>query len=134
MAKTLVSDELWAIIEPLIPVRKRRTRNPGRKALPDRAVLAGIVFVLTSGIPWEMLPQEMGCGSGMTCWRRLRDWSAAGVWQAIHRLLLDKLRHAEAIDFSTALVDSGIVRAFGGANTQAQARSTAENPARNIIC
>ena len=116
MAKPLVTDELWAIIEPHIPVKPRRTRNPGRKPLPDRAALAGILFVLMSGIPWEMLPQEMGCGCGMTCWRRLRDWKQAGVWQQIHRILLNKLRAADQIDFKRAVVDSGTIRAVGGAN------------------
>lgn len=90
MAAPLVTDELWTIIEPHIPAKPRRTRNPGRKPVPNRACLAGILFVLKSGIPWEMLPQEMGCGSGMTCWRRLRDWRQAGVWQTIHHILLDQ--------------------------------------------
>jgi len=134
MAKPLVSDELWALIEPYIPVRKRRKCHTGRKPLPDRACLTGILFVLRSGIPWEMLPQEMGCGSGMTCWRRLRDWKQAGVWQTIHGVLLDKLRQADQIDFSRCAVDSATVRAVGGANALAPARSTAENPARNIMC
>ena len=116
MAKELVTDELWATVEPHIPIRKRRKRNPGRKPVPDRAVFTGILFVLMSGIPWEMLPKEMDCGSGMTCWRRLRDWKAAGVWKTIHRILLEKLRGADAIDFSRAIVDSGTVRAVGGAN------------------
>jgi transposase len=122
MAAPLVSDELWAIVEPHIPVKKRRERNPGRLPTPDRATLAGILFVLRSGIPWEMLPQEMGCGCGMTCWRRLRDWKKAGVWDTIHRILLDKLRAADAIDFSRAVVDSATVRAVGGANAPAPAR------------
>ena len=134
MAAPLVSDSLWAIIEPHIPVRRRRTRNPGRKSLPDRACLTGILFVLMSGIPWEMLPQEMGCGSGMTCWRRLRDWQKAGVWTAIHRLLLDHLRSADQIDFRRAAVDSATVRAFGGASKQAPAPWTGENRAVSIMC
>lgn len=114
MAKPLVPDSLWTIVEPFIPVKKRRKRNPGRKRIPDRAVLAGIIYVLKTGIQWEMLPQEMGCGCGMTCWRRLRDWQEAGVWEKIHRALLDDLRHADQIDFSRAVVDSSTVRAFGG--------------------
>ena len=134
MAEPLVSDELWAIVEPHIPVRKRRKRNPGRLPVPDRATLAGILFVLRSGIPWEMLPQEMGCGCGMTCWRRLRDWKKAGVWDTIHRFLLDKLRAADAIDFEHALVDSGTVRAVGGAKAPVPAPWTEENPAPNTIC
>ncbi len=99
MAKPLVDDELWKLIQPLLPLPKpRRWRYPGRKRLRDRPALTGILFVLKSGIPWEMLPQEMGCGSGMTCWRRLRDWQEAGVWQNLHELLLAKLREADQID------------------------------------
>ncbi|VWD55184.1 Insertion element IS402 [Burkholderia lata] len=93
MAKPILDDELWSLIQPLLPPPKpRRTRYPGRKPLDDRAVLTGILFVLQSGIPWEMLPQEMGCGSGMSCWRRLRDWQQAGVWDRLvacgHRFVL----------------------------------------------
>lgn len=123
MAKPLVSDELWELIQPLLPEPKsRRFRFPGRKPISDRQALTGILFVLKSGIPWEMLPQEMGCGSGMTlrqaqgrlCWRRLRDWQQAGVWQKLHELLLVQLREAHQIDWSRAVVDSASVRAVGG--------------------
>lgn len=134
MAQPLVSDELWSIIEPHIPIKPRRTRNPGRKPVPDRACLAGILFVLKSGIPWEMLPQEMGCGSGMTCWRRLHDWKRAGVWKTVHQVLLNQLRAADAIDFKRAPVDSGTVRAFGGAKGPAPAPWTAGNPAPSTTC
>jgi transposase len=72
MGKGLVSDELWETIEPLLPLEPPKPRG-GRPRLDARAALTGIVFVLKSGIPWEMLPREMGCGSGSTCWRRLRD-------------------------------------------------------------
>ena len=103
------------LIQPvLLPPKPRRERYPGRKPLSDRLVLTGVLFVLKSGIPWEMLPQEMGCGSGMTCWRRLRDWQEAGVWQRLHELFLSKLRAADQIDWSRAVVDSGSVRAVGG--------------------
>ena len=111
MAKPLLDDALWAIIEPVIPVKKRRFRNPGRKRLIIRGTLTGILFVLKTGIPWEDLPQEMGCGCGMTCWRRLREWQRAGVWDQIHRILLSHLRGADQIDFSRALIDSSSVRA-----------------------
>ena len=77
--KPLVSDELWAIVAPLLPPEPPKPKG-GRPRVSDRAALTGIIFVLKSGIPWEMLPQEMGCGSGVTCWRRLRDWQQAGVW------------------------------------------------------
>ena len=115
MPKPLVDDELWELIQPLLPPpRPRRRRYPGRKPLDNRQALTGVLFVLKSGIPWEMLPQEMGCGSGMTCWRRLREWQEAGVWQRLHELLLSKLREADQIDWSRAVVDSGSIRAVGG--------------------
>src|SRR5215211_3927494 len=117
MSTPLVPDELWAIVEPLLP-RPEGTRPPkpkgGRPRVPDRAALTGIIFVLKSGILWEMLPRELGCGSGMTCWRRLRDWQEAGVWEAIHRALLDKLGGADRIDWSRASFGSASVPAPAG--------------------
>jgi transposase len=96
MDKPTVSDELWAEIAPLLPAAKpRRWRYPGRKPVSDRAALTGIVFVLKTGIRWRDLPTEMGCGSGVTCWRRMRDWQEAGVWEKLHVLLQAKLRAAE---------------------------------------
>ena len=130
MARRLVSEELWELIEPLIPKVPRRHRFPGRKRIDDRrVVLTGILFVLQTGIPWEYLPQEMGCGSGMTCWRRLREWQQAGVWQQLHELLLARLNEAGRIDWSRAAIDSSHVRAFGGAPRPVRARSTAPGAA-----
>src|SRR5262245_6229805 len=115
MAKPLLPDPLWQRIEPLLPPPKRRRfRFPGRKPVDNRQALTGILFVLKSGIPWEMLPQEMGCGCGMTCWRRLRDWHRAGVWDALHELLLAELHEADQIDWSRAALDSATARALGG--------------------
>ena len=133
MAKQILDDELWHIIEALLPKRKRRFRYPGRKALSDRDVLTGILFVLKTGIPWEDLPQEMGCGSGMTCWRRLRDWQKAGVWDKIHRVLLSQLRRADQVDFSRAVVDSASVRAVFGGQKQVPIPRIAAKKARNTI-
>ncbi|WP_181923396.1 IS5 family transposase [Streptomyces sp. 3212.3] len=110
----MVPDELWARIEPLLPVVQRRTDHPGRKHLDDRKVLSGILFVLYTGIPWEFLPQELGFGSGMTCWRRLRDWNDAGVWQRLHESLLAELNAAGALDWSRAVIDGSHVRAMKG--------------------
>jgi transposase len=112
MAKPLVSDELWAVVEPLLPTPGPKKKD-GRPRIPDRACLTGIVFVLKTGIQWEYLPQEMGCGSGMTCWRRLRDWQAAGVWEELHRALLTRLGEADRIDWSRASIDSSTVPAKG---------------------
>jgi len=114
MAKPLLPDELWQRIEPLLPPPKRRRfRFPGRKPIDNRKALTGILFVLKTGIPWEDLPLEMGCGSGMTCWRRLRDWHQAGVWARLHEALLAELRDADRIDWSRAVIDGSNVRALG---------------------
>jgi len=133
MAKPLLDDELWALIEPLLPVKARRYRYPGRKPLSDRAVLTGIVFVLRSGIPWQMLPQEMGCGSGMSCWRRLRHWQQEGVWQRLHQVLLSKLREADRLDLSRVLVDSSSIRAVGAGQKQDQIPRIAHVPVQSTI-
>ena len=124
----IISDELWARIGPLLPQVKRRYRYPGRRRLDDRKVLSGILFVLYTGIPWEFLPQELGFGSGMTCWRRLRDWQQAGVWQRLHEQLLAELNAAGALDWSRAVTGSSHVRALKGGPKQGRARSTV--PAR----
>lgn len=113
MARPLVCDELWEIIEPLIP-KKRPSPRGGRPRIDDRKCLTGILFVLKTGIPWEHLPQEMGCGSGMTCWRRLRHWQRAGVWARLQRVLLSRLRAAERIDWRRAAIDSSNIRALLG--------------------
>jgi transposase len=115
MAKPLLPDDLWGLIAPLLPPPKpRRFRHPGRKPVSHRQALIGILFVLKTGIPWEDLPREMGCGCGMTCWRRLREWQHAGVWSHLHALLLAKLRGADRIDWTRAAIDSSSARALGG--------------------
>lgn len=135
MARPILDDELWELIEPLLPPpKKRRRRNPGRKPKDNRSVLTGILFVLKTGIPWEYLPKEMGCGSGMTCWRRLRDWQEAGVWEKICCELLQRLEDAGQIDWSRVLVDSTSVRAVFGGRRLAQIPRIAAKRARSITC
>jgi transposase len=113
MAKPLVSDALWAVVEPILPpVRAPGTR--GHPPVPNRVALAGIIFVLKTGIPWEYFPREMGC-CGMTLWRRLRDWQQAGVWERLHHTLLQHLADAGKIDWSRASADASRVPAKGGA-------------------
>jgi transposase len=115
MAKPLIPDGLWEILQPLLPPGKpRRPRYPGRKPIDDRKAFTGILFVLKTGIPWEDLPLELGCGSGMSCWRRLHAWHQAGIWFRLHQLLLDRLDAADQIDWRWAAVDSSFARAFGG--------------------
>jgi transposase len=132
MAQPLVSDELWAFIEPLLPPEPPKPKG-GRPRIDDRAALTGVLFVLRSGIPWEMLPQEMGCGSGMTCWRRLRDWQEAGVWERLHQVLLDRLGEADQIDWSRVSLDTASVPAPGGAKRPGRIRRIAANRARSAI-
>src|SRR4051794_27513386 len=113
MSKLLVTDDLWALVKPLLPKHEPSPKG-GHPRVPDRVCLTGILFVLKTGIPWEDFPQEMGC-CGMTLWNRLDEWRRAGVWDALHRLLLYKLRgEAEAIDFDRVVLDSSSVRAVHG--------------------
>ncbi len=96
----IITDAVWERVEPLIPHRARRRRYPGRKPLDDRAVLTGILVVLARGIGFERLPKELELGSGMTCWRRLRDWQQAGAWPAIAAELTRSLPDGDRIDFT----------------------------------
>ncbi len=128
--KRLVPDDLWAVVAPLLPPEPPKPKG-GRPRVPDRAALTGIIFVLRSGIQWELLPQEMDCGSGMTCWRRLRDWQAAGVWEALHHTLLDRLGEAGQIDWSRACLDSASLPAKRGAKPSVPTPPIAANPAPN---
>src|SRR2546426_7334908 len=135
MAAVLLPDALWDLVEPFLPNPPRRPKG-GRPRVPDRACLTGIVFVLRSGIPWQMLPRELGCGSGMTCWRRLRDWQQAGVWDPIHFALLDWLARDDQIDWSRAVMDSCSVRAVcGGGQTGPNPTDRAKRGSkRHLIC
>ena len=126
MVAALVSDDLrnrdCSSLPPAISEPKG-----GRPPIPDRACLRGVVFVLRTGIPWEMLPKELGCGSGMTCWRRLRDWQKAGIWDLIHFALLDWLSRYSRIDWSRAVVDSCSIRAVFGGRRPDQTQLTERN-------
>lgn len=124
-------DGLWQRIEPLLPKPERNPRYPGRRRIPDRKVLCGILFVLHTGIQWEFLPQELGFGSGMTCWRRLEEWNRAGVWQRLHELLLAELQAAGKLDWSRAVIDSSHVRAARRGPKAGRARSIAPAQARS---
>jgi transposase len=142
MSKPLVSDALWEIIQPLLPPEPPKPKG-GRPRVPDRAALTGIIFVLKSGIPWEMLPQEMGCGSGVTCWlgcgsgvtcwRRLRAWQQAGVWARLHQALLDRLGAADQIDWSRASVDTAFAPAKRGAKKPGRIRQIAAKRAASAM-
>ena len=132
MAAALIPDGLWDLITLLLPPVTPKPKG-GRPRLSDRACLNGILFALRSGIPWEMLPQEMGCGSGTTCWRRLRDWQQAGIWDLIHFVLLNWLSRYGKIDWSRAVVDSCSVRAVFGGRKQALIPLIEPRGAANVI-
>src|SRR5215210_2076495 len=125
---SFVSDALWEAIEPLLPIEPPKLKG-GRPRVPDLAALAGVGFVLRTGCPWRLLPHELGCGSGTTCWRRLRDWQAAGVWERLHETLLNWLGDEAAIDWSRASVDSLSVRARRGASRRDRTPLTVANRA-----
>lgn len=128
--KQEIDEVLWQHIKPLLPVVKPSVRG-GRPRLDDRAVLNGIVFVLRSGMPWEDLPQSMGYGSGMSCWRRLRQWQEAGVWHRLHKVLLKRLRDVHLLDMSRVCIDGASVASPRGASTQAPTRQIGANWAAN---
>ena len=130
MAKELVTDELWETIEPLLPPEPPKPQG-GRPRIDDRAALTGIVFVLKSGIPWEMLPKEMGCGSGMSCWRRFKEWHEAGVWERLHRVLLERLGEAEQIDWERASLDSASIPAKRGVQRPERIRQIKQRRGRS---
>ena len=130
MAKPLLAEELWERIEPLLPPDRAKPKG-GRPRVSNRQTLMGILFVLRTGCPWEYLPKELGCGSGMTCWRRLRDWQVAGVWEKIWRVLLDELGLADEIDWSKVAIDSCSVRALFGGHTPAPIPPIAAKMARS---
>jgi transposase len=118
MARQWVTDDLWNEIAPLLPTEPPKPRR-GRPRVPDRKCLVGIVFVLRTGCAWNDLPAELGCGDGSTCWRRLRQWTRAGVWPAVWQRVLNALAKEERVDLSRAVVDSASVRAVFGGLTRA---------------
>jgi transposase len=130
MPSVLIPEGLWPIIEKILPPAAPKPRG-GRPRISDRAALSGILFVLRTGIAWEDLPPELGCGSGVTCWRRLRDWQEAGVWDRLHEELLKRLRGANRIDFSRVSVDSSSIPAKKGALPRAQILRIAASRGRN---
>ena len=130
MAFTLVSDRLWNEIRSFLPPEPPKPKG-GRPRVDDRACLTGIVYVLRTGMPWRLVPAELGCGSGVTCWRRLRDWTEAGVWPRIHKKLLRALGREGKVDTSLAIMDSASVRAVLGGRTPGRTRQTGRKKAAN---
>ena len=130
----LVSDELWEQIEPLLPPLPPPSPKGGRPPVQHREALAGIIFVLRTGIPWQALPTEMNCGSGSTCWRRFSEWTRLSVWSKLHTLLLTALGKAGAVNLERAVIDSASVRAVFGGRTPVPIRRIVRKQAANAMC
>ncbi len=128
MALELLPDELWQEIEPLLPPAPPPSPKGGRPPVDARKALAGILFVLRTGCQWQMVPAAAFGVSGSSCWRRLRDWTAAGVWPELHRRLLNRPGRAGGVNPDRVVADSQSVRALKGVRTPAPARRTAANP------
>src|SRR5918997_4389325 len=121
--KPLVTDELWAVVGPLLPRRRAQPRG-GRPWVDDRATLNGVLYVLRTGVAWRHVPTELGWGSGVTCWRRLREWQRRGVWKQLHRAMLDRLGAADRIDWTRAALDSRSLAAKRGEPPSGGTRQT----------
>lgn len=131
MARQWVTDELWEEIKPLLPPEPPKPKG-GRPRADDRACLVGILFVLRTGCGWNDIPAELA-PSGPTCWRRFRDWSAAGLWPRLWRIILRHLGKTDRIDLSRAIIDSASFRAVFGGLTPAQTPRIDANMAANAI-
>ena len=115
LADDLVSDELWAMVQPLLPPPPRPPYGGRRRTISDRACLAAIVFMARTSTPWRLLPaRELGCGSPSTCWRRLTEWANAGVFDQLHLVVLDRLGEQDRLEWDRTSVDSMSVRAKRG--------------------
>jgi transposase len=123
MNHCLVSDTLWSRIAPLLPAERPKPKG-GRPRVDDRAALNGILYVLRTGIQWKLLPTALGCGSGVTVWRRVLAWQRAGVWTRLHRLLLDELGEQGQLDWTRVVVDTRSVPAKKGAASSGRTRRT----------
>lgn len=132
MADRFVSEELWDAVRPSLPQEGSKPKG-GRPKVSDRDCLEGIVFVLRTGAAWNAIPRSLGVGSGVTCWRRFRDWSEAGVWPSVWHRVLQDLGKRGAIDYSVAVVDSASQRAVFGGPTPDRIRQTAPKTARNAM-
>jgi transposase len=132
LAEELVPDELWELVEPLLPLPPRPWYGGRRRTVPDRNCFAAIVYMARTSTPWRLLPaRELGCGSPATVWRRLTEWAQAGVFDALHLEVLDRLGLAGRLNWSRASVDTMSVRAKRGGTWLAQTRSTGASQAPN---
>jgi transposase len=133
MAAELLPEALWEEIEPLLPPPPKPSSKGGRPPVDNKAALRGIIFVLRSGIPWQMLPSEAFQVSGSSCWRRFSEWTAAGIWPELHGRLLNRLGKLGGVNVENAVVDSQSVRAVKGGRTPAPTPRIAANRGANAM-
>ena len=120
----LVPDDLWALVAPLLPVPPRPPYGGRHRTIGDRNCFAAIMYMARTSTPWRLLPaRELGCGSPATSWRRFTEWAEAGIFDALHLKVLDRLGEQGQLDWSRASVDTMSVRAKRGGTTWAQIRS-----------
>jgi transposase len=131
MKQERIADDLWRRIEPILPPEQPRPRG-GRPRVPDRDALAGIMFVLRTGIAWEHLPQRFGCGSGMTCWRRLREWQQAGAWPKVRHVLEEGLHTADGVDWARAWARAARTRPVRRLARRGTVRPVPRQPAAEV--
>jgi transposase len=121
LADDLVPDELWVIVEPLLPAPPRPPYGGRYRTVPDRNCFAALVYMARTSTPWRLLPaRELGCGSPATCWRRLTEWANAGVFDQLHLEVVDRLGEQDRLDWSRASVDTMCLRAKGRGTRWAQ--------------
>lgn len=130
MSRPILPDAVWLLVEPLLPHHAPSAKG-GRPRITPRQALTGIPFVLKTGSAWEDLPTELSCGSGMSCWRYLRDWQLDGTRDRLHAALRERPDRAGKIDWSRAAVDSSSVRAVLGGSTPAPTPRTGPKTARS---
>jgi transposase len=124
LVDALVPDELWRLVQPLLPVPPRPPHGGRHRSIGDRNCLAAIIYMARTSTPWRLLPaRELGCGSPATAWRRLDEWAKAGVFEALHLEVLDRLGGQGRLDWTRVSVDAASVRAKRGGTTWAQIRS-----------
>jgi transposase len=130
LADRLVPDQLWELVEPLLPPPPPREHGGAPRQIPDRACFAAVVFMLPTSTPWELLPaRELGCGSWSTVYRRFTRWAGAGLFDQLHLVLLDKLGEAGRLDWRRVSVDAVSLRALQKGPTPAPTPPTVARPA-----
>ena len=130
-----LTEELWAAIRPHLPPRPQYRPKGGHPFCDDRAAFAGILYLLREGCKWQSIPSlSLGCPSGSTCWRRFRDWTAAGVWTKAQRQLLRLLGEQGLLDLQRVIADSASVRAQKGGRTPGHPPWIAAKTAANATC